>query len=94
MSSFHKYYRIKTRKGQAVQLKGVLRVVDFDHEDQSQLFRLEPVDNYKLQHSAIIVNKFTDKAIDVPEATFEYKNGKTRLIQWEKNRRWNQRWYF
>ena len=30
------------------------------------------------------------KALDVPGAT--WKKGE-RLVQWEKNRRWNQRWY-
>lgn len=38
-----------------------------------------------------MINHFSGKALDVPGATFD--KGK-RLIQWEKNRRWNQRWYF
>ena len=31
------------------------------------------------------------KALDVPGAT---RKAGERLIQWEKNKRWNQRWHF
>lgn len=39
----------------------------------------------------MIVNNFSGKALDVPGGT--WKKGE-RLIQWEKNKRWNQRWRF
>lgn len=49
------------------------------------------MNNSTVQGSAVIVNNSSGKALDVPGATF--KKGE-RLVQWEKNRRWNQRWRF
>ena len=39
----------------------------------------------------MLVNNFTGKALDVPGGSL--KKG-DRPIQWEVNRRWNQRWSF
>jgi hypothetical protein len=45
--------------------------------------------NSNVEQSTIIINNMTGKVVDVPEATV--KKGE-RLIQWERNKRWNQRW--
>ncbi len=58
---------------------------------ENQLFRFELVNNPSVQQSALIINNMSGKAIDVPGSTM--KKGE-RLIQWEKNKRWNQRWRF
>lgn len=93
VQAFHKYYWIKTdAKGEkALSLEGILRYEQFNPNKESQLFRFEQVNNPTIAQSAVIVNNFTGKALDVPKATF--KKGE-RLIQWEKNKRWNQRWRF
>ena len=93
IQAFHEYYWIKTsEKGdKALHLEGILRYGNFDPNNESFLFRFEQVNNYTLQNSAVIINNMSGKALDVPGATM--KKGE-RLIQWEKNRRWNQRWHF
>ena len=47
--------------------------------------------NNILGNSAIIVNNHSGKVLDVPKAS--RKEGE-RIIQWKKNKRWNQRWTF
>lgn len=96
VQAFHKYYWIKCQEkgNKALKMEGILRIDDLNPQDESFLFRFEPVNNFSTQNSAIIVNNFSGKAIDVPGATFEFKKGKTNLIQWEKTGRWNQRWTF
>jgi hypothetical protein len=96
IQAFHKYYWIKcsSKGSKALKMEGILRVDDLNPQDESFLFRFEPVNNYTLQNSAIIINNLSGKALDVPGATFEFKKGKTNLIQWEKSGRWNQRWHF
>lgn len=94
IQAFHKYFWIKTdaKKGKkAISLEGILRVADFDPNSEAQLFRFEQVNNYTIQNSAVLINNFSGKALDVPGAT--HKHGE-RLIVWEKNKRWNQRWHF
>ena len=93
IQAFHSYYWIKTSdKGdKAISLEGILRYGNYDPNNEAQLFRFEQVNNYTLQNSAIIINNMSGKALDVPGATF--KHGE-RLLQWEKNKRWNQRWHF
>jgi hypothetical protein len=44
-----------------------------------------------IQNSSLIINNYTGKALDVPHST---RKGGERIIQWEKNKRWNQRWQF
>lgn len=89
----HKYYWIKTdAKGEkALALEGILRYGQFNPNAENQLFTFAQVNNQTIAQSAVIVNNFTGKALDVPGATM--KKGE-RLIQWEKNRRWNQRFRF
>lgn len=96
VEAFYKYYYIKTKVGssKALKLEGILRIDDLNPNDDAFLFRFEPIKNNTIDNSAIIVNNFSGKALDVPGATFEYKKGKTELIQWEKTGRWNQRWHF
>ena len=58
------------------------------------MFRFQLVNmmqNQVLGKSAMIVNKASGKAIDVPGASS--KKG-TAINQWEKNNRFNQRWRF
>ncbi len=47
--------------------------------------------NNILSGSAIIVNNYSGKVIDVPKAS--RKEGE-KMVQWTKNKRWNQRWSF
>lgn len=60
----------------------------------NQLFCFEPLNpikNKTITESAVLVNSLSGKALDVPGSTF--KKGE-RLIQWEINRRFNQRFRF
>lgn len=93
VQAYHSYYWIQTsEKGnKAVQLEGIARVANFDPNNEAQLFRFEKVTNHTLQQSCVLINNMTGKALDVPGATF--KKGE-RLLQWNKNKRWNQRWQF
>lgn len=38
-----------------------------------------------------MVNNYSERALDVPAGTD--KNGE-RIVIWDRNNRWNQRWYF
>lgn len=91
MKEFHQYWWIKTdAKGkEALQFEGILRYTDFDGNKENQLFRFVQVTNPTIEQSAVIINNLSGKALDVPGAT--WKKGE-RLVQWEKNKRWNQRW--
>lgn len=93
IQAFHKYYWIKTdgKGNEALALEGILRYGAFDANAENQLFRLQLVNNNTIQQSAVIINNMSGKALDVPGAT--QKKGE-RLLQWEKNKRWNQRWRF
>ena len=56
------------------------------------MFRFEPVnDCYAVNNSALIINNLSGKALDVPGASFDKEE---RPLQWEINRRFNQRWVF
>ena len=60
--------------------------------DEKQLFRLEPVNNNNIVNaSTIITNVKSGKVLDVPAATHD-KGAK--IIQYSKNKRFNQRWVF
>ena len=49
-----------------------------------------PVNNSgALNESCILVNNNSGKALDIPGGTHDHGE---RLIQWEKNKRFNQRW--
>lgn len=94
IQAFHSYYWIKTdaKKGnKAVAFEGILRVHDFDPNSENQLFRIQLVDNYTIENSAVIINNLSGKALDIPNST--RKHGE-RIVCWEKNKRWNQRWHF
>lgn len=49
------------------------------------------MNNNTIQGSSLIYNHQSGKVLDVPAAT--RKKGE-RLVQWETNKRWNQRWQF
>lgn len=93
VQAFHKYYWIKTdsKGNEALALEGILRYGQFDANSEAQLFRFELVTNPTIQGSALIINNMTGKALDAPWCSF--KKGE-RMIQWEKNKGWNQRWTF
>lgn len=75
---------------EAVALEGVLRYKAFDPNALNQLFFIAPVNNSAaLNETCILVNANSGKAVDVPGATFDHGE---RLIQYEKNKRFNQRW--
>lgn len=75
----------------ALALEGSLRMPTFDVNSATQHFRFEEVNNATLQNSCILVNNYCGKAIDVPAGS--EKQGE-RIIIWERNKRWNQRWIF
>jgi hypothetical protein len=70
-----------SRKGtEAVALEGVLRYKQFDPNSINQLFYIVPVNNSTpLNETAIIINKHSGKALDVPGGSFEHGE---RLIQY------------
>jgi len=95
-NEFNQYYYIHTDKKakKALEFEGILRDKAYYEGRDSQMFRFHLVDfhdNPKLSNTALIVNKQSGKAIDVPGATT--KKGKD-IIQYEKNNRFNQRWCF
>lgn len=84
------WFKTNAKGNTAVALEGVLRHKDFDPNAINQLFYIVPVNNCNgLDHTSILINNHSGKALDVPGASFEH--GK-RLIAWEKNKRFNQRW--
>ena len=86
----HFFFKTSSKGDRAVCLEGVLRYKDFDPNSLNQLFSVIPVDTCSgLNNTCIIVNSHSGKALDVPGGT--HKHGE-RLIQWEKNKRFNQRW--
>lgn len=88
--AYYKYYWIKSSKGdEAITLEGILRFAEFDPYSQLQLFRFDRVSNKDIQQSTLIINNITGKLIDVPKAT---RQKGERIIQWQRNNRWNQRW--
>lgn len=56
-----------------------MRYGKFDPNNESQLFRFELISNPTIQGSAVIVNNFSGKALDVPGATWKKCE---RLVQW------------
>jgi hypothetical protein len=71
-------------------LEGVLRYKKFDPNAINQLFYIVPVNNSNfLNETCVLVNAYSGKALDIPGGTFEHGE---RLIQYEKNKRFNQRW--
>mgnify|MGYP002075665710 CR=1 FL=1 len=91
---FHQYFWFKTDSSgkKSISLEGILRYQKFDLNDEKQLFRLEPVNNNNIVNaSTVIVNVKSGKVLDVPAATHE-KGAK--IIQYSKNKRFNQRWVF
>jgi len=84
------WFKTDSKGTEAVALEGVLRFKKFDPNALNQLFSIVPVNNSNsLNETCILVNNNSGKAIDVPGATFEHGE---RLIQYEKNKRFNQRW--
>jgi len=71
-------------------LEGVLRYKKFDPNAVNQIFYIVPVNNSTgLNETCILYNNYSGKAIDIPGGTFEHGE---RLIQYEANKRFNQRW--
>ncbi len=84
------WFKTSAKGAEAVALEGVLRYKKFDPNVLSQLFYIVPVNNSTpLNETCILVNANSGKAVDIPGATFEHGE---RLIQYEKNKRFNQRW--
>lgn len=65
--------------------------MDFDQNDEKQLFRFVKVsDNAMVNRTVLLVNAKTQKkVIDVPNASDKECE---ELVQWEYNNRFNQRW--
>lgn len=94
IEAFHKYFWIKTdasKGNKALALEGILRVKDFDPNSENQLFRFQQCTNNAIENSAVIINNYSGKALDVPGSTRDHGE---RLVTWEINKRWNQRWEF
>ena len=84
------WFKTNSKGSSAASLEGILRRKDFDPNSVNQLFYIVPVNHSNaLDHTCILVNNNSGKALDIPGATFEHGE---RLIQWEKNKRFNQRW--
>lgn len=84
------WFKTSAKGNEAVALEGVLRYKQFDPNALNQLFFVVPVNNCAgLNETCILVNNNSGKAIDIPHGTFDRGE---RLIQWEKNKRFNQRW--
>lgn len=84
------WFKTSEKGDKAVALEGVLRYKPFDPNAISQIFYIVPVDQSNgLNETCIIVNANSGKAIDVPGSSFELGE---RLITYEKNKRFNQRW--
>jgi hypothetical protein len=72
VQGFHTYYWIKTGKttGKALALEGIVRYKSFDLNDETQLFRFEPVlNNQAVINTTVIVGAKSGKAIDVPKGS-------------------------
>lgn len=92
LPGFYTYYWIKTsEKGEkALYFEGTLKFGAFDPNAENQLFRFEQVKvNTTLNSSCVLINKLSGKALDVPGGSFKLEE---RIIQYELNRRFNQRW--
>lgn len=84
------WFKTSSKGNKAICLEGGLRFKDFDPNAINQLFYIVPVDQCGgLNNTCIITNASSGKALDIPGATFEHGE---RLIQWTKNKRFNQRW--
>lgn len=84
------WFKTSQKGAEAVAFEGVLRYKKFDPNVLNQLFYIVPVNNSTpLNETCILVNANSGKAVDIPGATFEHGE---RLIQYEKNKRFNQRW--
>jgi hypothetical protein len=69
-----------------------LKYGKFDPNSDTQIFRFEQANNNSaIQNSVILINNNSEKVLDAPGATW---NKGERLVIWQKNRRWNQRWRF
>lgn len=89
---FFTYYWIRTSaKGdKGIYLEGSLKYGNFDPNGENHLWRIEEVKvNNTVNSSCVLINKLSGKALDVPGATMEPGE---RIIQYEINRRFNQRW--
>jgi hypothetical protein len=84
------WFKTSAKGDEAVALEGVLRYKKFDPNVLNQIFYVVPVNNSTaLNETCILVNANSGKTVDIPGATFEHGE---RLIQYEKNKRFNQRW--
>lgn len=84
------WFKTSAKGDRAVALEGVLRYKKFDPNVLNQIFYIVPVNNSApLNETCILVNNNSGKAVDIPGATFEHGE---KLIQYEKNKRFNQRW--
>jgi hypothetical protein len=84
------WFKTSAKGETAAALEGVLRYKKFDPNVLNQLFYVVPVNNsVPLNDTCVLVNANSGKAVDIPGATFEHGE---RLIQYEKNKRFNQRW--
>jgi len=68
-----RWFWIKTdsKGNSALSLEGILRYGNFDSNSESQLFTFAQVNNPTIAQSAVIINNFSGKALDVPGATFK-----------------------
>ena len=84
------WFKTSLKGDKAVALEGILRYKAFDSNAANQIFYIVPV-NYSnpLNDTCVIYNNHSGKAIDIPQGTFEHG---VQLIQYEPNKRFNQRW--
>lgn len=56
-------------KHKALSLEGLLRCTAFNPLKASSLFRFKKIENYTVEKSAILINKKSNKVLDVPNAS-------------------------
>jgi hypothetical protein len=89
---FYTYYWIRTSvKGEkGVYFEGILKYGTADSNAENHLWRFEEVKlNPTINTSFVLINRLSGKSLDVPGGTLSPGE---RIIQYEINRRFNQRW--
>ena len=65
------WFKTNSKGSSAASLEGILRRKDFDPNSVNQLFYIVPVNHSNaLDHTCILVNNNSGKALDIPGATF------------------------
>jgi hypothetical protein len=84
------WFKTSAKGDKAVALEGILKYKAFDENATNQIFYIILVYySNPLNDTCIMYNNHTGKGIDLPQGSFEHG---AQLIQYEANKRFNQRW--